>query len=228
MFDAAPGALWNLPKDLEIWESLADGRPPDARCQSKDDIRQLSAVTRTPFTQLLPDNANQSAEGAMGAKEGLIFKCADRLCEAGWGAETILTKALAVEDVALGDDSPLELLFEPVAMVTLPEKYQAAAGAKAAGESWRSIARNILGYSPEQIAQDALDRADEAMIALATAKQFASIAGTGQPGSRDEAGNAHAANVSRAAAGERTAEVVRWQVIRTTRTVLRRRASRSI
>lgn len=182
VFDASPGALWNLPENLDIWESQqTDVRP--ILDESKDDIRQLSAVTRTPFVQLIPDNANQSAEGALGAKEGLIFKCSARLTEAAAGCETIMSKALAVEDTVLSAEEPLELLFEPVAMVTLPEKYQAAVGAKNAGESWRSIARNILGYSPEQIAQDALDRADEMMVTMAAAKQFASMtqvqAGTG-------------------------------------------------
>ncbi|MCF3941329.1 hypothetical protein [Gordonia tangerina] len=46
------------------------------------------------------------------------------------------------------------------------QKYAAAAQAKAAGESWASIARNILGYSPDQIRQDELDRAQEQLNAF--------------------------------------------------------------
>lgn len=53
------------------------------------------------------------------------------------------------------------MLFKPPDQVSLTEKYAAALQARNAGESWASIARNILGYSPEQIAQDALDRAQE-------------------------------------------------------------------
>lgn len=180
VFEAAPGALWNLPENLDIWES----QPTDINpllSELKDHIRHLSAVTRTPVSVLIPDAANQSAEGAQNTKEGLIFKCGDRMSEARVGAEAILVKALAVEGTVLADDDTVEVLFEPVAMVTLQEKYQAAVGAKNAGESWRSIARNILGYSPDQIEQDALDRADEMLTQMATAQQFAALTGQQQP-----------------------------------------------
>ena len=76
----------------------------------------------------------------------------------------------------LTEDDHLEVLFEPCQMVTLGEKYQAASLAKAAGESWRSIARNILGYSPDQIAEDAIDRADELLSGMAVAQQLQAAA----------------------------------------------------
>lgn len=166
VFEAAPGALWNLPvADMDIWESAAtDIRP--LLDESKDDIRQLSAVTRTPFSHLMPDNVNQSAQGAQNTEASLMFRAMERLTEAKVGAEGAMVKALEVEGITLSDDQTLELSFERVDMVTLAEKYQAAMNAKTAGESWRSISRNILGYSPEQIAQDALDRADELMAQM--------------------------------------------------------------
>lgn len=179
VFEAAPGALWNLPEGLDIWESQQTDVNP-LLAEAKDNIRQLSAVTRTPFSTLIPDSANQSAEGAKETKEGLIFKSAERLTVAAVGAEAAIVKALAVEGTELNDDETLELLFEPVSMVTLSEKYQAANMAKAAGESWRSIARNILGYSPEQIAQDAVDRADELLAAIAQQQKLNAVA-TAQP-----------------------------------------------
>lgn len=180
VFEAAPGALWNLPDGLDIWESTPTDIGP-LLSELKDHIRHLSAVTRTPVSVLIPDAANQSAEGAQNTKEGLIFKCGDRMSEARVGAESVLVKALAVEGITLAAEDNVEVLFEPVAMVTLAEKYQAASQAKAAGESWRSIARNILGYSPDQIEQDALDRADEMLTQMATAQQFAAITGQQTP-----------------------------------------------
>lgn len=175
VFEAAPGALWNLPEGLDIWES----QPTDVRPlldEVKDHVRQLSAVTRTPFSTLIPDSANQSAEGAKETKEGLIFKATERLTIAAVGAVSALRKALEVEGYVLTEDDRLEVLFEPCQMVTLGEKYQAASLAKAAGESWRSIARNILGYSPEQIATDAIDRADELLAGMAVAQQLQAAA----------------------------------------------------
>ncbi|MDN6684309.1 MAG: hypothetical protein L0K89_06300, partial [Bifidobacterium crudilactis] len=66
-------------------------------------------------------------------------------------------------------DQTLEVVFEPPNAVSMTEKYAAAAQAKAAGEALETIQRNILGYSPEQIAQDKQRRAEEQLnLALNT------------------------------------------------------------
>jgi len=77
----------------------------------------------------------------------------------------VLVYSLRVEGTDLGESQTVEVSFEPPAYVSLSEKYAAAAQAKAAGEPWKSIARNILGYSPEKIAQAELDRAEEQLSA---------------------------------------------------------------
>lgn len=164
VFEPAPGALWDLPPGIDIWES----QPTDIRPMldgSMSDIRHLAAVTRTPVSVLIPDSANQAAAGSEFAKEGLVFKTKDRLSVAKVGAEAALLIGLAIEGVDVADT--LEVLFEPAHAVSMAEKYDAAAKAKAAGESWKSIARNILGYSPQQIAQDDLDRAEEQLTTAA-------------------------------------------------------------
>jgi hypothetical protein len=172
IFEPAPGAIWDLPEGIDIWESQpTDITPMLGAC--KDDIRQLSAMTSTPFPVLMPDNANQTAEGADAARDAHIFKCGERLAEAKAGIEACLTLALKTEGADLSpdkgsdqtEDKRVEVLFKPVDRVTIAEMYAAAQAASAAGESWPSIARNILGYSPEQIAQDALDKLNEAMRA---------------------------------------------------------------
>lgn len=168
VFEPAPGALWDLPPGIDIWESQqTDIRP--LLDGSMTDIRQLAAVTKTPVSVLVPDSANQSAEGATFAKEGLIFKCGDRIAVCATAAAAMLLKALEIEQVEIDQAAPLRVLFKPPDMVSLTEKYTAAFQAKQAGESWASIARNILGYSPEQIAQDQLDRAQEQLAAAAFA-----------------------------------------------------------
>lgn len=165
VFEPAPGALWDLPPGIDIWESQQTDISP-LLAGSMHDIRQLAAVTKTPVSVLIPDAANQSAEGAGMTKEGLVFKTADRITIAATAAAAMLLKALEIENVEIGD-APLVVLFKPPDQVSLTEKYAAAFQAKNAGESWASIARNILGYSPEQIAQDALDRAQEQLAAAA-------------------------------------------------------------
>ncbi|TDZ92151.1 phage portal protein [Mycobacteroides salmoniphilum] len=158
IFEPAPGALWDLPPGVDIWESSTTdiGQMLSA---TKEDIRLLSAATKTPLPVLMPDSANQSAEGAMNTEKGFIFKCEARLAVAKLGLEAILVRALETEGVT--NIPTIDVSFESPARVTLSEKYSAAAQAKAAGESWGSIARNILGYSPDQIKQDGLDRSKE-------------------------------------------------------------------
>lgn len=158
IFEPAPGALWDLPPGVDIWESSTTdiGQMLSA---TKEDIRLLSAATKTPLPMLMPDSANQSAEGAMNTEKGFIFKCEARLSNAKLGAEAIIVKGLETEGQQ--DIPTVDMSFESPGRVTLSEKYSAAAQAKAAGQSWGSIAREILNYSPDQIRQDALDRAKE-------------------------------------------------------------------
>jgi hypothetical protein len=160
VFEPAPGALWELPPGIEVWEAQAtDIRP--LLDGSKDDIRQLSSSTRTPLPMLMPDNANQSAQGAASADSGHLAKCADRCTEAKVGAAAILVKALQVEGTDLGDDDTVEVTFEPVAIVSLAEKFAAAAQAKAAGLPVKAILTHVLGWSPQQVTQAEADLADE-------------------------------------------------------------------
>jgi hypothetical protein len=169
IFEPAPGAVWDLPEGIDIWES----QPLDIRPMleaAKDDIRQLSAMNATPWPIMMPDNANQSATGADNAKDAHIFKCGERLVEAKAGIEAALALALRTEGADLGTEGTpsekrVEVLFKPVDRVTISEMYAAAQAASSAGESWPSIARNILGYSPEQIAQDQIDKTQEALRA---------------------------------------------------------------
>ena len=168
VFAPAPGALWNLPAEMNIWESQQIDTGP-ILLASKDDVRQLSAVTRTPLPMLMPDSANTSAEGARSAENGYIFRCRDRATEAKLGSAAVMVMALAMTGNPLEDNETLDVSFEPVERITMAEKYAAALAAKNAGESIKSIQRNVLGYSPDQIAQDAIDRAQDALVAASFA-----------------------------------------------------------
>lgn len=156
----APGALWDLPPGIDIWESQQTDIRPLLEA-SKDDIRQLSAVTRTPLPILMPDNTNTSAAGAIATEAGYITKCGTRLAEAKIGLEAILVKALEVEGVEGLEELTVTVEFEPVERVSTSEKFQAAQAAKGAGLSVKSIQRDILGWGPDEIRQDETDRAME-------------------------------------------------------------------
>lgn len=158
IFEPAPGALWELPAGIDIWESQStDIRP--LLDGSNADIKQLASSTRTPLPMLMPDN--QSAQGAISMDSGHLAKCEDRCKEAKVGAIAVLVKALEVEKAELGDDDTVDVSFESVATVSMSEKYAAAAQAKAAGLPVKAILRNVLGWSPQQVNQAESDLENE-------------------------------------------------------------------
>ena len=162
VFEYAPGALWELPEGWNVWESTYTDITPMLTA-SKDDLRELAGVTRTPLPMLIPDGANQSAMGATQMASGLYFKARERLAVAKITLAAAMLKAMRVEGVE--PSGTIQILCEDPERVTLTEKYAAAAQAKTAGESWKSIQRNILGRSPDQIRQDAQDHAAEQLAA---------------------------------------------------------------
>jgi hypothetical protein len=173
IFEPAPGALWDLPEGVELWESGVTDITPMLSAE-KGDLRDLAAVTRTPLPMLVPDGANQSATGAAEMTSGLYFKARDCVQVVKIILAAALLKAMRAEGVE--PSGTIEVLLESPERVTMTEKYAAAAQAKGAGESWKSIQRNILGRTPEQIQQDAQDRAEEQLAA-------AMLVGSGtQPG----------------------------------------------
>lgn len=159
VFEPAPGALWELPEGWEVWESEQTDIRPLLEGE-KSDARDFSAVTQTPISVFIPAGENQSAEGAAQASAGQVFQANNEITRIKPSIAVALVYALRVEGVDLGEDT-VEIGFVPADRISVSEKYNAAAQAKNAGESWKSIARNILGYTPDQIAQDAADRAEE-------------------------------------------------------------------
>lgn len=158
LFEPHPAALWNLPPGVDVGESSSTDTGPmlDA---VKDYIRHLSAATKTPLPMLVPDSANQTAAGAENAEKSFIFKCAQRVNAVKLAIEAALLIALEVE--GFGNVDRVEVAFEDPARVMLSEKYAAAMSARATGLSIATIQRLILGMSPDEISQDAADRAAE-------------------------------------------------------------------
>lgn len=178
IFEPGPGALWELPPGVEIWESQTVDLTPMLNAV-KDDWRELAGETHTPLSAMLPDAANQSASGAEQPTRQLVFKAQDRIARFKPALAVMLVRALQVEGADLGEDT-VEVKFAPPATVSMTERYAAAAQAKAAGEALETIQENILGYSPEQIAQDKQRRAEERLaLALDLTTSPASGAPTG-------------------------------------------------
>lgn len=163
----APGALWDLPEGIDIWESqtadlsgLIEGE--------KQDARDFAAETGTPIAMLLPDGQNQSAEGAATGKEMQVARALAITRDLSPAVEVLFVYALRAEGIDLRGET-VEALWRPAQIVSLAEQFDAATKAKAAGLSARTIKRDILGMTPEQIRQDEADlAADQLTAALLT------------------------------------------------------------
>lgn len=163
ILEPAPGALWDFPVPIDIWES----QPTDINpmlAGEKQDAREFAAVTGTPVYVLLPDSANEAAGSSEKQVEQQVFQAHEEINRLVPGLQVALVYALRAEGVDLGDRT-LEVLFEDPEHVSLSEKYAAAVQAKGAGLAGRTIKRDILGMSPDQIKQDEADQASDQLAA---------------------------------------------------------------
>lgn len=164
IFAADPGALWLLPETAELWESGQVDLGP-IRSAIRDDVQDLAAVTRTPLFYLTPDAANGSAEGASLAREGLVFKTADRIVQASESWEQVMALAfLFAGDEERARRGDMEAIWAPPERFSLAERYDAASKASAAGVPWRAVMRDVLQFSPQQVDRMEADRATDAFL----------------------------------------------------------------
>lgn len=160
LFRPGPGAIWQLPKGVELWESQSTDLTP-LLTAVKDDIRDLGAVTRTPLTTLIPDGANQSADGANAIREGLVFKTGNRIERASASWERVLAQALAIE--AGADTLPdVDVDFRPAAHLSLSERADAAT--KASDLPWETRMSDIWGYDGDAIKRMQSQRSQDALV----------------------------------------------------------------
>ena len=170
MFAPGPDALWDLPYGVEIWESQP-GDITQILSAVKDDLRDLGAVTRTPMSVLTPDSANQSAEGAAFAREGLVFKASDRISRATPGWDVAVDLGLRLDRAASG---PVVTQWLPAERQSLAEKADAAQKlASGPGGapilSRRRIITDILGYGADVADQMEAELASETLTTALTA-----------------------------------------------------------
>ncbi|WP_409047057.1 phage portal protein [Microbacterium sp. HA-8] len=163
LLDVSPGSILDLGDDAELHEmSSTDFRPLLEAV--KDDIRELAAITSTPLSALIPDGANQSAEGALAAREAQILKALDRQRRFGPVIEGVLLKALRME-LGATFDQDVEVSWMNPALSTANERTNAALQAKAVGVPFLTLATDYLGHTPEQAKAMQEAREDESLIA---------------------------------------------------------------
>ena len=155
VFEPSPGALWELPEGIDIWESATtDIRPMlDA---VKDDLRAFGALTGANLTGVTSDAANQSAEGVRDGRDKAASGAARTLARVTPVLNGAMLAALRIE--GFEDPGTIAVKFEDPRRVTLAEKTDAASKMIAAGASLPIVQRDILGWSPDTIAEDERNR----------------------------------------------------------------------
>lgn len=161
LFKPGPGALWHLPEGIELQE-LGQAELSGILESIKADVRDLGAVTRTPMSMLLPETANQSAEGASFAREGLVFKTEDRIARAGVSWSRVMGLALAL-DRRMDEVPEVDTQWLPPERQSLAERY--AALAQAGNDvPWRTKMTRILQFEGDEVDRMAAERAEDLMF----------------------------------------------------------------
>lgn len=182
IFQPGPDSLWKLPPGVKIWESGEVQLQPILSAIT-DDLKQLAIATDTPFSIFTPDAVNQSAEGASGNKEMLIFKVEDRerIAARSWAKVISLMFQMAPDedryDEAGNDRADASrIIFDwfPADRYSLQEK----AGADAQNKSLSTdmAAAKIWGLSPDEVA---INKAQRASDAFAVAQAAAPVPPSG-------------------------------------------------
>lgn len=153
VFSADPGALWELPDGIDVWESQQTSFQ-DMLASVRDDVKDLAAVTFTPLHYFTPDAASGSAEGAALAREGLVFKTEDRIARVKDAWAQVMSLAFRFAgDTQRSELASLEAIFASPERHSLAERYDAATKAQSVGVPWETIMSEILQYSPEAVRQ---------------------------------------------------------------------------
>lgn len=172
VFSADPGALWQLPKTAEMWESGAVDLTPVWTGTEKG-IQQLSAVTFTPLAMFSPEGQNQSAEGATFAREGRTFKIEDRQALFGMSHARALSLLLQMSGHGeRSDEAGIKVTWRPAERYSLTARASAMAQTKS-DLPFRTRAIDIWQASPEQVDEMESLREQEALQVAMQAAQAA-------------------------------------------------------
>lgn len=157
VFLAEPGAIWNIPASVDIWESGAVDLQP-ILLSIRDDIKDLAAVSGTPLYTVTPDVANGSAEGASLQREQLTFKVEDRQdrweIQHGMMCELIFR---ADKDEERSDPESNEIIWAPGDRPSMSERANAIAQTRGTMPRYMQLTE-IWGMDPNE--------ADRAMTLL--------------------------------------------------------------
>jgi hypothetical protein len=185
IFTADPGAVWNVPATVEIWES---GQVDFSGILQaiRDDVKDLYATSGTPAYLASPDAANSSAESATLQREQTVFKVEtrqDRFEPAHELTMQLIFKTIGDEERA--KPGTVEIIWAPVERYSMTERSNAIAQTKGVIPRYQQLTE-IWGMDPEQAKRAMSELTDDMILdqQYAVAAQAAAApkqASTGAP-----------------------------------------------
>ena len=187
-----PGSVWQLPADVDLWESETTDLRPLLEA-IKDDLERLAASTKTPLHMISAGGVNQSAEGAQLQREGLVFKAEDRISRLrpSWNQVASLM-LLAMDDPTRADLAKIWTIFAPPERLSLAERADAAS--KAANDlSLKMRLTKIWQMTPADAERNLSEKEDELVLQTQLAQALAAgpqpAGATRQGGNQQQNGN---------------------------------------
>lgn len=157
---SGPNAVWRFPEGVSV-EQFDANEITGVLAASKDDRKELCALTATPLPVLMPDATNQSAEGAAFSKEQLLFRT-DKRCEVAT-EPVVATASLVLQYEGLHDRADMagiSLMWADTARRSLTEMADADSKAQNTLPLVERLTK-IYGYSPQRAAEVALLKRQE-------------------------------------------------------------------
>jgi len=150
MFTASPDEMWQVPGDVEFWESTAIDVGPIVTSIQKD-LERLAAAKSQPLHTITPDAANGSAEGASLMREEHLYKVGNRIARVNprW-AETMSLAFAFQGDSERADVTQIEGIWGPIQRYSLEAQadFLSKVGDKLPLEA---IWTDILQYAPAEV-----------------------------------------------------------------------------
>lgn len=150
MFTASPDEMWQVPGDVEFWESQSVDLTPITASVQKDLERYAAAVSQ-PLHTITPDAANGSAEGATLMREEHTFKIEDRIGRVDRRWCSVMAKCFTfMGDAERADVTRIESIWGPAERYSLAQRADAATKLKGILPT-EAIWTDVLQYRPADV-----------------------------------------------------------------------------
>ena len=164
VFVADPGAIWNMPASIEIWESGQVDLAPILMA-IRDDIKDLAAQSGTPLYSITPDAANGSAEGASLMREQMVFQVETRQDRWELGHELICELMFrTMGDEQRAQPGTIEIMWRPVEKFSMSERASAISQTKDVLSKYQQLTE-VWGMDPAQADRNMTELQDDMVLA---------------------------------------------------------------